>query len=409
MFLRVTDGATTITLHNDGGSVSSGLIGARYFPIAGDGATATETIRVAYSGASSDILTTIREVKRLLSDAKIRQTETGNNRVYLEYQINASDSVYRSEIINGRDDWGDSKGLRQIYNTVGAGETAFIIERLDYWEGPNTTLTNATIRNGNVSPYNALSLSAIPGSLPTPLAITVENGSGATLDARDFYFNVDAHAGLTGNQHLLIPSVPTANWTGSITHNSILWALPMSTTVSSKLAGKSINLIAAFSSIPTGCYIRAGLYTLFGGVYAPLNMASEIYSPGGKTIFDLGTLEIPNSAGGGLVVVISLYAPSTNSATLSFAQIAPSLNAMRLITAYTWAVGEKYTHDPVVDSAFFTSGGVNQMIVRRSGGPLLAYPGRTNRLHMLLAEYPSFSPNRQSIVSVSCRPRRQTI
>jgi hypothetical protein len=330
-------------------------------------------------------LTTIREVKRLLSDAKIRQTETGNNRVYLEYQINASDSVYRSEIINGRDDWGDSKGLRQIYNTVGAGETAFIIERLDYWEGPNTTLTNATIRNGNVSPYNALSLSAIPGSLPTPLAITVENGSGATLDARDFYFNVDAHAGLTGNQHLLIP------------------------TVSSKLAGKSINLIAAFSSIPTGCYIRAGLYTLFGGVYAPLNMASEIYSPGGKTIFDLGTLEIPNSAGGGLVVVISLYAPSTNSATLSFAQIAPSLNAMRLITAYTWAVGEKYTHDPVVDSAFFTSGGVNQMIVRRSGGPLLAYPGRTNRLHMLLAEYPSFSPNRQSIVSVSCRPRRQTI
>lgn len=410
MLLRITDGTTTITLNNDGGSVSTGLIGARYFPITGDGETTTEPITVAFAGTSSNALSSIREIKRLLSDAKVRQTEMGNARVYLEYQISSSDSVYRSEIIDGRDDWGESKQLRQIYESDVAGELTLFIERLDWWEASaSVSVGSATIRNGNTSPYNIVTLSTIPGSLPTPLSIECVNAAGATLNARSFYLNVDAFAGMTTNQHLLIPSTATVSWTGSTTHSSILYALPLSATILSKLAGKSINVIAAFSSITSGIYLRAGLYSSYGGVYAPLNTANEQYVVSSRTMFDLGTLEVPKVATGGLVVVITAYATVTGSATLSFAQVAPSSNAMKLEAAYTMAVGEKVGHDAIEDVAYFVSGGVNYPTVRKSGGPLFAYPGRTNRLHLLFDEHGSFNASRQMTVTVACRPRRRSI
>lgn len=409
MLLRITDGATTVVIHNDGGSTDDGLLGARYFPSTGDGDVATETITVVYGGSSSAVLEAIRDIKRLLSDASVRQSQPGNSRVYLEYQINSSDDVYRSEIVSGGDSWGDTKQLRQIYDSTVAGEFAVIIERMDFWEGPSSTIASGTIRNGTTSPYNALSLSDVPGSLPTPLSFTIENASGASVNGRNFYLNLDAFAGLTTNQHLLTPSTATVSWTDSTNHSNLSYPLSLSSAMTAKLAGKSINVVAAFSSIPTGSYVRAGLYLYYDGVYTLLNAAHEQYVHSSAALYNLGNLEIPKVTTAGLVVGVTIYSTVTSSATMVFAQIAPSANAMDLDSAYIWGTGEKLGYDAVENTPYYAVGSSNYSIVRASGGPLMAYPGRTNRLHLLFDESSAFNATRQSTIVVSCRPRRRTI
>jgi hypothetical protein len=214
---------------------------------------------------------------------------------------------------------------------------------------------------------------------------------------------------MTTNEHLLIPATATVNWTGSVGHNSILYALPLSSTVAGKLAGKSISVIAGFSAISAGIYLRAGLYLLYGGVYTPINLSNEQYVESSRLLFDLGTLEVPKVANGGLVIVISAYSSATGSATLALAQVAPATNAMNLAAGYTWAAGEKIGYDAIEDMPYFATGGINYATLRKSGGVPMAYPGRSNRLHLLFDEFGAYNQSRQSTVVVTCRPRRSTI
>lgn len=401
MILRITNGVTTLILHSDSGTPALGLYGARYFPSKGDGVTVTETIDVVFSGISDGVLTAMSTVQRLLSEAAITP-------VYLEYSLVSGATVYRSPVVSGRVVWSAERQNRQFWDTTTTGECAIIVTREDFWESTvETTLVDgAGITNGTASPYNALALGAVGGDLPAPVSVWLQSNNGADVLARAVYLNMDSFAGLTTNQHLVTSGSGAQSWGAGLTYNQLLWTMTPSSAVVAKLAGKAVSVIAAFSVLPSDMYLRASLYSLYDGVYQQIAVGVERYA-NGQLLIDLGALQFPAAAHSGLVVAVTGYRAAAGSATLSFVQLMPAKGAIRLDVTHEWKFQEEIVSRS--DAAYYDTGTAQYSNVSRAGGPLMAWPGRTNRLTVLMGESAAYNASRQMIVTVKARPRRSTV
>lgn len=401
MILRITNGTTTLVLHSDSGAPALGLYGVRYFPSKGDGGTVTETIDVVFSGVSDAVLSAMSTVQRLIAEA-------ATTPVYLEYALVPGGTVYRSPVVSGRVVWSSERQNRQFWATTTAGECAVIITRSDYWESATeTTLVDGVnITNGTASPYNAVTLASVGGDLPTPISVELQSNNAATMLTRNVYLNMDSFAGLTTNQHLVTSGAGAKSWGTGLTYNQLLWTLTPSATVVAKLAGKAVSIIAAFSALPSDMYLRAALYSLYSSVYQQIAVGVEQYA-NGQLLINLGTLQFPEAAHSGLVVVVAGYRAAAGSATMSFVQLMPAKGGVRLDVTHEWKFQESIIYRP--DTAFYDTGLGQYSNVSRAGGPLMAWPGRTNRLSVLAAESAAFNASRQTIVTVKARPRRSTV
>lgn len=410
MILKITDGTTEVILHNDGGSPSVGLAGARYIPTEGSGDTVTETIEQVFTGSTTNMLTQMNRVRRLLAQAAEAQVDPGVPKVYVHYDVYTGD-LWRSELVSGQLVWSTDRHMRQLQETSTLGEMAIVITRLNYWEKPTTEtlFETGSIYNGPTSPYNAITMTAPSGDQPTPIKVEIENFN-ADLSARNFYLTMDSFSGLTTNQHLLTSGAGAASWSSAPDHDTLLWTLAIPSAVIGKLAGMSVNVVAGFTSLPANIYIRATLYNLIAGsLYVPLDNGGEKFTADRK-LHNLGTVQFPKLANGNLVMAISLYSTAASgSATLSFVQITPARRALHLRLDDDWADGDLVTYDGENDVAYYDNGVSWDSTVSAEGGPLLAWPGRTNRLFILFDEAASFSGSRQMIVAISARPRRKTL
>lgn len=408
MLLRITDGTTTVVLDYDAGSPATGLAGAIYIPTEGDGATVTETIEVVFSGVSDSIIDAMSTVRRLLSQAAEAQINPGVTRVYLEYAILSSLALWRSELTGGRLVWSTDRLQRQLQNSTAVGQLGVIITRVDYWEGPQEDLVESySILNGTTSPYNAVPLTAPTGDLPTPVYVEMVN-QNPDNDARRFLLTMDSFAGLTTNQHLLTSGAGAKSWGGAVTHSNLMWTLTIPNAVVAKLTGFDINVAAAFSALPENIYVRATLYSLVdGSLYIPLSNGGEKYSAD-KKLLNLGTLQVPKLINGNLVVVVSVYAPA-GSATMAFTQITPARGGIKITASGEWTSNDAIIYDGANDGAWYDTGTGRYPMASSEGGPLMAWPGRTNRLFILYDEAGSFTPSRNLAVSVYARPRRRTL
>lgn len=398
MLLRITDGVSTVTLHDDDSSPSAGLLGCIYFPTdPGNAESVTETADVAFSGATATVIETINDLERLLSSAVERP-------VFAEYSRDGN-GVHTSPILGGRVQWNSERERRQIYGTTTAGSLSIIFERAPFWEGTEATYGTGNIVNGNSSPYNALSLTDLTGNLPTPLKISLYNNNGVEVDARKFYLTVDNYGDLTSNQHLGNGSLQS--WTPSVSHNNLLWIFSLSTDFLSGLSGRNINVLAVFDSIPSGVYVRASLYSVRDGLYVGLQHGNEQYVVSEK-LFNLGAFSLPDLATTGLAIAISIYSTSPGSATLNFAQLTPSENMVSMdLQGYGWKNGEYVTDD--YGFTYVLSGSDKYTLLHRSGGPLMAWPGRDNRVFIIFDEGTSFDDTRTATVTIDARPRRSTV
>lgn len=402
MLLRLTDGTTTIKLHDNSSAATVGIYGARYVPTESDNDTVTETADIVFGGDQGVVLSIASDVKRILKIAENPDAPT----VYIEYREIDSGDVYRSPVQSGRLVWSSDPALRHFAQSTPTIEAALIITRNNYWEGPEETIGNTTIRNGTTSPYNAISLTQIEGSLPTPVKVRMTNPNGVDMDTRNLYLAVDAFAGLTSNAHLYAGT--SGSWGSATTHSTLLHILTLSATAITALAGKAIHVLGAFSTVSTGIYMRASLYSLFESVYESVNHGPEKYTTGEKLV-DLGVLEVPKVVTGGLVLVITVQSDSAGTANLTFAQVAPAKGAVKLSMGYEWDASDIVTYDGPEDTAYYETGGAKHAIVRKIGGPLMVWPDRTNRLHILFDEGTDFTASRQTNVTVTARPRRATI
>lgn len=401
MILRMTNGTTTVILHSDSGTPATGLYGARYFPSRGDGLTVTETIDVVFSGISDGVLSAMSTVQRLIAEAATVP-------VYLEYALVPGATVYRSPIVSGRVVWSTERQNRQFHDTTTSGECAIALTREDFWESTTETtlMDGISILNGTTSPYNALTLGTVTGDLPTPVSVELQSNNGADLLARNVYLNMDSFAGMTTNQHLVTSGSGARTWGAGLAYNNLLWTMTPSATVVAKLAGKAVSVIAAFSSVPGDMYLRAALYSLYDGVYQQIAVGVEQYT-NGQLLIDLGTLQFPAAAHSGLIVNVSGYRAAAGSATLSFVQLMPAKGAVRLAVTHEWKFQESVIYRP--DTSFYDTGTAQYSNVSRAGGPLMAWPGRTNRLSVLVGESAAFNASRAWVATVTARPRRSTV
>lgn len=411
MLLRLTDGTTTIVIHNDGGSVATGLLGAIYIPKPGTGDSVAETATVTFSGTSSQVITTLNSIEAMLRRGAESMQNPALPKIYAEYKHGANATVYRSRIIGGRLEFPENRSLRNLAGTTTAGQVAMILERVPYWEAPVDTLGTDVLRNGDASPFNRLALNAPQGTMPAPVKVQIENTSGATLNSRMFYLAMDNSIGISGSTHLINGGSTT--WGVNLTHSTRLHTLDIPNSIISGAKGQRMSIIAAFTSlVETNLYLKASLWTSYSGVYVPTGVEGGEVLVNGRKLINLGALPVPpdGSSTDGLAVALTGFSANAGSSTLDFLQVVPAKNAMRIEqTSYGLGVNESHIWDGIENELYHLSGSARRAILRKSGGPLMVHPGQSNRLFMLFDEGNSYTASRQMTVTVSYRARYSTI
>ncbi len=414
MYLALTNNTTTVVLNNDTLSVSAGMFGSRYFPRdGGDGETVVETIEQVFSGTVANVRATFATVKQLLSEATERAR--GNKRIPALYLIhNPAGGVlgaYRSEVVGGRHTWSANRNLRQMGETNTAGEAGIIIERVNYFETIDEVqlVTNWTIVNGNTLPYNYVTLGTPIGDLPSPVRISITNIEGVDILAENFYLQVDSFVGLTTSQHFLPGD--SATWGAPITAEQMILEAAIPDAVLAKCGGEEMNILAAFTDLPSDIWLKPVLYTLREGLYLPTLYGKEKNANGAKLV-NLGALSIPASgyasATSGAVLGINARCSTAGTATLDFIQIAPARDMINLYYNDYDMPNNSVIHDDGI-FPYFQEGSNKFDTVFRTGGPLRVWPNRINRLTMLMEEGAAYDKTRNFRIDAWYRPRRNTI
>lgn len=412
MLLRLTDGTTTVTLHNDAAIPSAGLAGAVYMPRdPGDRETVAETARVVFDGATSSIRASLNQAEMLLRLAAEGRTRPALPRVYAEYRHGNSGTIMRSRLVGGRVTWSEDPTLRNLAGATAQGEAAVIMERLPFWEGAQETIGAGVIRNGSSSPYNRLALNAPSGTMPAPLVVSMTNSSGVSFFSNRFFLSVDGAMGLTGTQHLI--SGGSASWGAGLTHSTRLWTIPIPNDVIFKAKGAGMRALVAFSSLAAGdMYLKASLWSNFLDLLTPTGVTGGEVHIGQRRLINLGDLPIPPDgvSTSDLSLVISGYSPNAGSATIDFVHLTPSDRSLVIDQISSqFQTNQAHVEDSAEEQAYYFRSGFKVGLLRRSGGPLTVYPGRTASLYILFDEGGSYNSSRQLTVNVSYRPRYATI
>ena len=407
MILKITDGVTTVILNDDNGTPTEPFVGARYFPRdPGSAATVTETADVSFSGTNSLLKTKANDIERLLDQAKYSHLPT----VYIEYHHQITGYPYRSPVVGGRVTWSEERPLREVYQGNAFGVISVVFERANYWESTeNVSLGLTAIKNGNNGQYNFFNLADIQGSLPAPVIIKMTNANGP-LATNKFYLNTDLGIGLSSNEYMLAGGSFT--WDANVTHGTRLFTAPIPTAVLEKSAGQHMHILAGFSSLVAGVlFLRGNIYTSLGGIHILAHAGNE-KEVGFKKLINLGVLPVPPGgiANADVAFALSGYSANAGSATLDFVQMMPALNAVELTqTGYNLAINAFVVDDSANAESYYGTGDNRYNIINRSGGPLVVYPGRTNKLTILFDEGASFTQTRNLLVNVNYRPRWSTI
>lgn len=409
MYLAITDGITTVVINDDANTPDTGLAGARYFPRdPGTDVTVTETAEVVIAGDVSPIRTTVNKIERLLKQAAAYQTNKVLAPVYIEHNpVYAGGTVYRSLLYGGRVTWSDERKLRQVVNTT-AGEISVIFTRDNFWEtASEQAIGFSLIRNGSASPGNGIGLNPPNGALPMPIRVTMTNQSNPDMWAQKYYLFMD-HSGISGTENFLAGGTKT--WFGLMNHNEVMFASAIGASLLGKLQGQEVHILGAFSALsPSNMYLRASLHSYIDGVYWPIAYGNEVWT-NGKKLINFGTLTIPHNATIDLRIMITGYTETAGSATLTWLHIAPAADSVELTQiGDQLRAGDAIVEDGPNKRAYYTDFTNEFPLIRRTGGPLLVYPGLTNRFYMLFDEDTAFNASRTMFINVNYRPRRATI
>lgn len=411
MTLQISDGVTTVTLSGDASVIKA----CDYFPSTPErnGKSyndVTETFGVIMEGAASAIIATVNAIEELLDQAVDGPKRAKTRRVIITYNVTGIAETRKCEVLEGRVLWDVDPLYRRLHDSTAAVQVTVIWRRRYYWYLPSVTLTTASITNGGGGAAgNSWTWNNIQGSLPAPVRLTLTNVSGATRQTRRFYLLNDADDVL-GTDAFLTPATAAVSWGAGSDHNAPRWPLVIPTTTTAKLAGERYRLLAGFSSLPDGVYVRASVYAYVSGVYLLLQRGDDVLTTG-KKLLDLGSLDLSPAgaigASSSLAIVLTVYAPLAGSATLAFVQLSPAEPAL---TIYQNGFGLPNASSIVTDDI----DNYDYMLTARhsiieTSGEMLLYPGQANRLRLLFDEDGLFEPSRQWQVAGTYQPRKLTV
>jgi hypothetical protein len=132
MQMTLTFGSTTIDLMDDGNQVLDGF----YPAMAMDAdESVVETMDVLYRGTAAGGRSLVQSINRMLNIARLGKI--GDDRVYVNFAMDGSDTLYRSRVLDGQIKLDERVFKRWKDNRV---QFTLRLERLPYWEGAETTL-----------------------------------------------------------------------------------------------------------------------------------------------------------------------------------------------------------------------------------------------------------------------------
>jgi hypothetical protein len=445
--LTITDGTTTVDINStairtlDGWVPSTPQLNENAIANLGDGDTlgvptwrnVTETIPLLLIGNAATIAAAQQSLEKLVDQARQNRLTWGNTRVYLQVQFSHDAAVWRSEVLAGRVVPVDPAGRL----AMGSMEVSLILTRRYYWEGPATALeltsqTTTVATTGYVTVYNdddastttnwfQVASAQVTGDLPSPLKIELKNNSGGTRYARGIFFGNYVWMDPTTIDPILRGSEASGGATGTlastteaITH---LWAL--STAQLADMNGQYARILVAFSTEPKAdTLMRAALQYNDGGTYIDLVIGEQIRA-GGEVVLDLGAMPVP--PGGAATASDDIYLAlrgqamsGSDSIVVDWAQFMPAghglFRHLRGVTLAVSAPNGASVFDDGIDRIIYTlESGVNVPKHRGFHAPLHVWPGRTQRMRVMVQGHTALEAGQVYQVKASYRPRRLTV
>lgn len=447
----LTDGTTTITLDQANGIMVTGITldapeittreltsenidggeipGATYRNI-------TQTVELLFIGASTAALQTlVRSVENLLYLARRRQQTKAGARVYIQIQLDGEASAWRSEILNGALRLGE-EALQQWINKK--PEAQLIITRRFYWEGPEKELqlstssqsaatggrTIANTDDGSRDNWVQIASSQVGGVLPTPVKLTLTNTSGVSVGYRNFYIGVNAYADPANFAHILEgesrqvgygtviadATCSGGNYNSYAFTNSgeIRWDL--SSSVLQDTQGRWFRLLARFVGWPgTGIYVQPRIKEVNGNI--PLWTGDEVkLGSSGTQIVDLGAVPLPpggyQAAWAGHVLALTVRATGPATLNIDFLQLTPLDSYQQVAQRGNFIANTGTITFDNIEGIIHAGGSA---IYSPKAGPLLLFPGITQRIIVLQDTGSASSISQTFSVRAYIRERRLTV
>lgn len=426
--LRITDGTETAIL--SGGTGAGTFLGATYSPRSpkDERTLIAEDARVILEGESKDVILDTQKVERLLAVA--RAGASSNVRVYVEFQRTGDTLVWRSQIRDGRLIWSDDPVRRRLVTAGMAAEVVVAWERDPFWETTTeTTQTEKHLFNGDGSgtdpdgvvvattgadAYNAVEFasSVMTGVLPTPVHFVLKNNDGATASFKRAWFANDVYARFEGGEHFVAGT--TLSWGAGATHGLPIYAyLALSADqVAGMVAAGGVHLLAVFSDLPTGIYLRAWLLQKQGSaaIWSTPWIGPEALTDGRK-VLDLGFCPAPPNVRTftNWHLAFSVYAAAAaDTAELEFVQLCPGSDLLRLETTDIAPWADNGTLEWYGDREYVEINGWHGEVT--ATGTLALQPGRANRIMTLLESETAGVDNTLALtLTVLHRARRATV
>lgn len=410
--LSLTDGTNTISL------VASGVMLRHYVPLSpaiqhgGLIESVTEPVEVLISGASAAAVgAKAQAIEQMFLRARNRYWTGNGPRVFVQFQYSTEGAAYRSELINGSLELEKDALTAFPQFKVGA---RLLLTRQGFWEGPRTAIplsnrnganntTGLTVYNKGTGQDNwgEIAASAVGGALPAPVELWLTNNTGGTRYYRNFrianntYNTLLNHIleGETSNPSVTVVSSSSASGGayGAFTNISGTFQLEAGNSVTSKIAGRRVHILAKFAALPLiNVWARVTVLD-FAGV-SPLYNGPEVRldPPTATKFYHLGTIPLPPTAydtsGPTLKIRIDVTCESSSTVGLDFIQLTPAddLCYRQLIqSGYGAPSGSVLVDNGIEGLVYLAVSGVNYPLYTARTQPLHVFPGVDQRIYVL--------------------------
>lgn len=441
--LNITDGTTTVSL-TTGNVMLTHYVPQSPKPKGNEYEDVTEPIEfMLYGAATTDVQAIGNSIDALIVSARRRQATGVGPRVYLQYQPINDSTLYRSEIVDGVPvAWANDAMTAWVQAKANAHLT---VTRRPWWDGSLTEASISSQASGSPATggksianckdstrgnYVQFAAPSTGWTLPTPAKLQLKNTSGSAQDYRNIFLGVNAFTDPTNFSHIVEGESVVGGWGTVVTGQSTCsnggyvtqtfsnstdfrWAL--NSTLLSQAAGRDFRLLTRFSgySSTPQIYVTPKLRDSAGLI--PLAVGQEIALPtSAPQLWDLGTLPIPpggwNTNWGAAQLGLSFRVAGTVTVNIDYTQLTGLDSYKKLIQrGYSVSNNDSIVNDDIEDQMYVVSGGVNLPIYTAQAGPLMIFPGVTQRIYILHDEGSSSDITNTFSAQLWYRPRRLTI
>ena len=392
-----------------------------------DNVTESLDLRIHQAASKADVQAKLRAIESMIMLAQQRAINGFGPRVYLQVIIDGVGGTWQSEIIGGQVTV--APNALATWANIGA-DFNVQVERRFYWETEGTTsflmtssvdtaMIPATITNDHDA--NWVTFTPTEGSLPSPMTIICQNTGPDLFGSSQIYMSNNVFNDPAGLDPYFTDAdldVGTAAQTwASSTHDTDRWSWEIGASQLAKLAGGYFRILVGFTSLSNSLYVKASVYNTLNSTFFVSHEGEEVYAGtpvGSYQLLDLGALPLPPgglTSGSDVGIGISVRSESSGFGTIGFMQIMPANSYRRLkkLGYNTGTNGFHFVDDGVNETVYSGSTSSQNPTIVGYGQPLMCWPGRLNKVSMLMDIGTSFPTTQTFEMNINYKPRRLSI